>query len=252
MQSLKSIADKKILIVVAHPDDETLWFFQSIQNLKENNDIQILCVTYTATSKRGTELQSVAERYGLKILFGDCEDTGMNSLLDEDDVQQAFIKVFSKFKFDLVITHPPHGGEKAHPHHIQMFLITKKFSVFHNCNFGFFSEQKILDRSQYQNHYLMKFKKKKYIFARLRRAIDLIKKDENKVSFFLTMLFDIWINFNWYKGYEVEVDIKGKQQALKNFPSQSEDLKSYNAFYKSNEFLFIKTQKPKKSSQISI
>ena len=80
MRNIQAISRSKILVVVAHPDDETLWFFQSIQQLKENNDVIILCMTYAAVSPRGKELLAVAEKYGLKVIFGHCEDTGINRL----------------------------------------------------------------------------------------------------------------------------------------------------------------------------
>lgn len=103
MQRLREIKNKKILLTVAHPDDETLWFFQSIQELKKENDILVFCLTHAAVSKRGKELSKVADEIGIKVVFGHCEDTGIDLLLKSTDLQQAFIKVFSKYKIDLAV-----------------------------------------------------------------------------------------------------------------------------------------------------
>lgn len=241
MQNLKTIIDQKILIIVAHPDDETLWFFQSIQFLKEKNDVQILCMTYTSVSKRGKELQVVADSFGYKVLFGHCEDTGINHLLNENQAQHAFIKIFSKYKYDLVITHPPHGGEKPHPHHIQTYLLTKKFSIYHSYKFGFFSEENILEEKL--SKYLFSYQKKKFISARIFQSFKLLLHEKNRLLFFFKILFDIWFNFDIFEGYETTVDLKKKQEALLNFASQEDILKSYNSFYKTKEYLFIQRNK---------
>lgn len=241
MRSLQTINNKNILIVVAHPDDETLWFFQSTQVLKQNNRIQIFCMTHAAVSKRGKELQSMADAFGLKVLFGHCEDTGFNKYLKSKEVEQAFIKIFSRQKFDLVITHPPHGGEKPHPHHIQIYLEVKKFSKFHNFKFCFFSEQKLLGKFNQDSCYFFNYDNKKYISVRLIESFGLINKDQHRFLFLFSVLKDIWFNFDRYIGFETQVDLNEKQKALLKFSSQEEVLKSYNAFYKKYEYLFIKT-----------
>ena len=146
MRCLSEIKNKKILLIVAHPDDETLWFFQSIQKLKTENEVLVFCLTHAAVSKRGKELSKVADTIGIKVVFFYCEDTGIDRLLKSSELRQAFIKVFSKHKIDLAITHPPHGGEKPHPHHIQLNRMTKEFCNYYSVKFGFFSEQKLLAR----------------------------------------------------------------------------------------------------------
>lgn len=244
MQSLKEIVKKKILVIVAHPDDETLWFFQSIQILKEQNNVLILCMTHAAVSKRGRELQAVAEKYGLKVIFGHCEDTGINKLLRSSEVNQALIKVFSKHKFDLVITHPPHGGEKPHPHHLQMFMVTKEFSKFHSFVFGFFCEQKLLQNREPGQRHFLTFKRKKYVFQRLIQGFKLMVDENHRFSFLIDSVFDL-ISLNGpYLGYEAEVNVDTKHQALSSFESQDDVLKSYSSYYKKIEYLYIEERTP--------
>lgn len=239
MQCLSEIKNKKILLIVAHPDDETLWFFQSMQRLKKTNEITVFCLTQAAVSKRGKELSKTIDQLGLKVVFGHCEDTGIAHLLKKGELTQAFIKVFSKYKADLVITHPPHGGEKPHPHHIQLYRMSKEFCQYYSVQFGFFSEQKLLAESNNERDYFFNLKKKKYIIYRLLQGYQLLTREEKKTTFFINTIFSVLFNSKVYAGFEIAVNLEEKQSALANFESQQDVLKSYNAFYKKTEFLFI-------------
>ncbi len=241
MQCLSKIKNKKILLIVAHPDDETLWFFQSMQQLKTMNEITVFCLTHTAVSKRGKELSKVIDQLGLKVVFGHCEDTGIDHLLKKSELRQAFIKVFSKYKADLAVTHPPHGGEKPHPHHIQLYKMSKEFCQYYSVQFGFFSEQLLLAKeSNNERDYFFNFKKKKYVLYRLLQGYRLLnKEEEEKVTFYITTVFSLLFDFKSYTAFEVAVNLNEKQSALANFESQQDVLKIYNAFYKKFEFLFV-------------
>lgn len=239
MQCLSEIKDKKILLVVAHPDDETLWFFQSLQKLKFANEILVFCLTHAASSERGKELSKVAEHLGLKIVFGHCEDTGIDHFLKPNELKQAFIQMFSKNKIDLAVTHPPHGGEKPHPHHIQLYFMTKEFCDAYHVQFGFFSEQKLLDRTTNERLFRFTIKKKRYVCNRLSQGYHQICDDDDKFYFYIKSILSMLFNFQKYSGFEVAVDLEEKQSALANFESQQEILKNYNAFYKKFEYLYV-------------
>lgn len=241
MQRLSEIKNKKILLIVAHPDDETLWFFQSIKHLKTTNEVTVFCLTHAAISKRGKELTKVADDLGLKVIFGHCEDTGIDHFLKISELKQAYIKVFSKYKIDLAITHPPHGGEKPHPHHIQLNQMTKEFCKDYSAQFGFFCEQKLLAQSNHAHDYEFNLKKKKYVAHRLLQGYRLLNKKEKKFIFFIKIIFTMLFNFKRYDGFEAAVNLEEKHLALAIFESQQDILKSYNAFYKKSEYLFIET-----------
>jgi len=241
MQCLSKIKDKKILLIVAHPDDETLWFFQSIQQLKKSNELVVFCLTQAAVSKRGKELLKVSTELGLKVVFGYCEDTGINRILKSNELKQA-LKVFSKYKIDFAITHPPHGGEKPHPHHIQLYRIINEHCKYHSIRFGFFCEQKLLSPSNKQGNYYFSIKKKSYVLSRHLKGYRLLNDTEKRKSFLIKNIMSMLFNFRFYDGFHVAVNLKEKQSALANFESQQEVLKSYNAFYKKSEFLFLEQE----------
>lgn len=250
MHCLNEIKDKKILLIVAHPDDETLWFFQSIQTLKSTNKILIFCLTHAAVSKRGKELSKVAEKFGLKVVFGHCEDNGIDHFLKSNDLKQAFIKVFSKYKIDMAITHPPHGGEKPHPHHIQLYFMAREFCEFYNVKFGFFSEQKLLDRATKDRLFQLSMRKKRYVCNRLIQGYRQISDLKTNFYFFVKSILSIIFNFRTYTGFEIAVNLEEKQAALANFESQQEVLKNYNAFYKKFEYFYLENRRRKSSVSI--
>lgn len=239
MQRLSEIKQKKILLVVAHPDDETLWFFQSIQKLKAYNEILVFCLTYAAASKRGEELSKTAEKLDFKVIFGHCEDTGIDHFLKPNELRQAFTKILSKHTFDLVITHPPHGGEKPHPHHIQLHFMAKELCQFYNIQFGFFSEQKLLDLTTKKRLFHFNMNNKKYVCNRITQGFLQISNKKGIFFYYLKSIFSIILNYHKYNGFEATVDLNDKHSALANFESQQEVLKSYNTFYKKSEFLYV-------------
>lgn len=239
MQSLDKIKNKKILFVCAHPDDETLWAFQTLQCLKINNQLIILCMTYSENSDRGLELLALASQYDLKIKFGNCEDTGIDRLLIDSQMRLALGHIFSGFQFDLVLTHPPHGGEKPHPHHIQIYKSVKRWSKTDSRHFGFFSERKIMSSFGSDNKYT--FKDKLYLFRQIIRSVCLMKKSplNSKWKFFYSLFYDILLDTQIYKGFETAVNTFEKKKALSNFESQLSFLNEYSSASSEFEYLYI-------------
>ena len=196
MQSLIEIKDASILVVVAHPDDETLWFYQSLQILKSQNEITIFCLTHSAESVRGKELIQLSQNIGIQVEFGQCKDTGINCLLNNVEVMHAFHAAFSRNRYDLVITHPPHGGEKPHPHHIQSYVATKKMCKSYNVGFGFFCETKLLDIAMPSNVFRLSGDTKQFILLRLIKACQLLKKEKLQITYVVKFSFSVLFNFN--------------------------------------------------------
>jgi LmbE family N-acetylglucosaminyl deacetylase len=240
MKSLKEINNKKILLICAHPDDETLWFFQSILDLRTANDISILCLTYSADSGRGKELLFVAEKYNLNILFGNCKDTGINFLLQNTEATLAIQNTLIRSRYDLVITHPPHGGEKPHPHHIQTYFIAKKICSLRGIRFGFFSERKIISPNKDNFKYSMA--DKKFIGQQLKSSFKLAHEEKKlflKWKFYAEAAFDIFLNKKSFQGYQATIQKSEKKEALMHFESQKTFLAEYNFFNGDFEYLYL-------------
>lgn len=235
------IKNQRILIVVAHPDDEVLWFYGGIEALKRNNVLEILCLTYSANSQRGKELISFGKDCNIPIIFANLNDFGINKLLSK--VSSTISNVLDRTKYDLAITHPPHGGEKPHPHHIQAHFSLKKECRRKNVNFAFFSEYSL--HCQYIIGNICQFpkKSKKYIYGRLKLSYGLLKRENfiGKLLFFVKSASNLIFDYSKYELNEFSSDLEEKQKILSLYESQIDILKSYNSYYRTREYLFIRS-----------
>jgi LmbE family N-acetylglucosaminyl deacetylase len=116
------------LLVVAHPDDETL-FFSSI--LSKNT--KVICVTDANADGRGTErekeFQKAIQEYQAQGEMWDFPDIYDQRL----DLTRLESKLKTLGDFDQIYTHGP-IGEYGHPHHQDVCMAI----------FNVFSEEKIL------------------------------------------------------------------------------------------------------------
>lgn len=239
MRSLLDLKDRHFLVAVAHPDDETLWFLQSLLTLQTQNRLQLFCATYGAESNRGRELNAVAKQFGFAVEFGGCEDRGIDRLLRENEVKRALNAIHARCPFHAVITHPLTGGEKPHPHHIQMHLYALEYAVARGIGFGFFSDRELLDKVRTSEHYHYSARNKSKIFQCLLRCYHQLAPDEDKLLFLTSVLNCLTQADGSYLGFETKVNLATKRAALSLFTSQTEVLRHYAAFSGDTELLYL-------------
>jgi LmbE family N-acetylglucosaminyl deacetylase len=249
--SFLRIKNQRIIIVVAHPDDEVLWFFAGIEALKKNNYLEIFCLTYTSNSLRGMELISFGNLHQISITFADINDTGINCLLSE--VSSNISNILNKNKYDLAITHPPHGGEKPHPHHIQAHFALKNECRRQNVKFAFFSEYNLQCQFIIANTCQLTRKNKNYIYKRLMRSYLLLNKEKilKKIFFFVKAVINLFFDYSTYELNEFTANIEEKKEALSIYKSQADVLTSYNSYYRTREYLFIRSSNYITSSEFN-
>lgn len=116
---------KKILIVTAHPDDETLWFSSIILR----NDCDVVCVTCgdgkVIAKKRRDELTAAARLLGVKnISVLNYRDKFLHRL----DVKQLErdLKKFRHKQYEAIYTHSPFGDTNEHLHHQDISYVVHK------------------------------------------------------------------------------------------------------------------------------
>ncbi len=107
---------KSVAIIVAHPDDETLWAGGTLlSHPLWNCFILSLC--------RGNDADRAPKFYkALKVLkaegtMGDLDDGPEQLPLDEQVIAQIILKLLPQRHFDLVITHNPKGEYTRHLRH---------------------------------------------------------------------------------------------------------------------------------------
>ncbi len=135
-----------ILVVVAHPDDEALWFGASICGLVNdlNQEVTVLCLSgHDEDSAREDEFkrsQRVAGFQKGKVLGGKLRKAGEPLPPVQETLEKGLRELdISLSKIQIVITHSPYGDEHRHPHHVQCFKSLNKWCKSVNKPLAFFS-----------------------------------------------------------------------------------------------------------------
>lgn len=240
MKALDQVSRKRILFAVAHPDDETLWLYQCIQMLKVKNQVAIFCATYSESSSRGRELLNVADRFGFQVFFGGVKDPGIGDLLNQVELESSVLDFLSTQQFDWVITHPPHGGEKPHPHHIQLYQILKGLLGHQFKVLGFYSEKKLFDGPGSFCDSFFDLTLKISFSGLMFKGLFLLSPGNRQFVRYLKMIRDILYDSELYRQFVLNVDESNKQEALQMFESQIHYLQKYRFYHQQQEFLYLR------------
>lgn len=107
---------KRVALIVAHPDDETLWAGGLLLTRPEWR-VFIICMNHRNDHVRAPHFQRALERYGAKGAMGSLRDEGREDVLPEGTVENTITSLLPEHRFDLVITHAPQGEYTEHLFH---------------------------------------------------------------------------------------------------------------------------------------
>jgi LmbE family N-acetylglucosaminyl deacetylase len=107
---------RSVALVVAHPDDETLWAGGTILSHPSwNCNIVTLC--RASDSERASKFARALLDLGASGDMADLDDGPDQRPLQESDVQRTILSLLPRDHFDLVITHNPSGEYTRHLRH---------------------------------------------------------------------------------------------------------------------------------------
>ncbi|PSL45310.1 LmbE family N-acetylglucosaminyl deacetylase [Chitinophaga niastensis] len=109
-------AVKSVAVIVAHPDDETLWVGGTIL-YHSQWDWFVVSVCRAGDKDRAPKFFKVLQALGADGAMGDLDDGPEQTPLPEETVEQAILKLLPAKHYDLIITHHPSGEYTRHLRH---------------------------------------------------------------------------------------------------------------------------------------
>ena len=106
---------QKVAVIVAHPDDETLWAGGTVL---VNPDVEwsVHCICRKSDPDRSRKFRNAMKMFKAAGAMGDVYD-GLNQEPDRGEVEREIIEIFPGQEYDAVITHSPFGEYTRHARH---------------------------------------------------------------------------------------------------------------------------------------
>jgi LmbE family N-acetylglucosaminyl deacetylase len=113
---LKTTVKKFVAIIIAHPDDETLWVGGTILS-HPNWTCFIVCLCRKNDIDRAPRFYNALKILKSEGIMGDLDDGPEQNPLDEKEILKAILDLLPDKHFDLVISHKPSGEYTKHIRH---------------------------------------------------------------------------------------------------------------------------------------
>lgn len=107
---------KTVAIIVAHPDDETLWAGGTVL-LHPEWQCFIVCLCRREDAERASRFYNALKILTSEGIMGDLDDGPEQEPLDEKEVERMILDLLPSRHFDLLITHNPSGEYTTHLRH---------------------------------------------------------------------------------------------------------------------------------------
>jgi LmbE family N-acetylglucosaminyl deacetylase len=107
---------RAVAVIVAHPDDETLWAGGTILSQPTWNWF-IVSLCRGSDKDRAPKFFKVLQILGADGNMGDLDDGPEQNPLDEDELEHSILKLLPTDHFDLIISHSPDGEYTRHLRH---------------------------------------------------------------------------------------------------------------------------------------
>lgn len=109
-------ANKSVVIIVAHPDDETLWAGGTILNNPQWKCF-IISLCRKNDEDRSPKFYKVLQILNAQGIMGNLDDDPEQKPLNIIEIEQLLLDLLPEKHFDLIITHSPFGEYTKHLRH---------------------------------------------------------------------------------------------------------------------------------------
>src|SRR5512145_1244572 len=116
MQRMARLTTKTVALIVAHPDDETLWAGGTILS-HPTWKCFIVCVCRRSDPDRAYRFNNALKVLKSEGVMGDLDDGPEQYTLGKNEVERAIIDLLPARHFDLIISHNPAGEYTRHIRH---------------------------------------------------------------------------------------------------------------------------------------
>ncbi len=123
MSASSEPAHKTVAVIVAHPDDETLWAGGTILSHPSWN-WHIVTLCRASDTDRAPRFFRALHDLGATGKMGDLDDGPEQKPLDRAEVQRTIMEMLPSHHFDLVLCHSPMGEYTRHLRHEEVSRAT--------------------------------------------------------------------------------------------------------------------------------
>lgn len=107
---------KTVVLIVAHPDDETLWAGGTILRHPSWKCL-IVCLCRGSDTERAPRFYKTLKVLQAEGIMGDLDDGPEQNPLDEKELERTIMQLLPSAPFDLIITHNSTGEYTKHLRH---------------------------------------------------------------------------------------------------------------------------------------